>query len=79
MNYLSQNNPENHSKGILTYDGVHLNHNGNQFIADEMIKFLKLEVVTKSSTISELESYEIHKVGWCLVLYDNKIWINVLY
>ncbi len=30
---------------------------------DEMIKFLKLEVVTKSSTISELESYEIHKVG----------------
>lgn len=41
MNYISQNNPENHSKGILTYDGVHLNNAGNQFIADEMIKFLK--------------------------------------
>lgn len=41
MNYISQNNPENHSKGVLTYDGVHLNNAGNQFIADEMIKFIK--------------------------------------
>ena len=28
------------SKGILTYDGVHLNNQGNKLIADEMIKFL---------------------------------------
>ena len=41
MNYLSKNNPQNDSKGILTYDGVHLNNAGNQFIADKMIKFLK--------------------------------------
>lgn len=41
MNFISQNNPENYSKGILTYDGVHLNHAGNKLIADEMIKFLK--------------------------------------
>lgn len=41
MNYISQNNLENHSKGVLTYDGVHLNNTGNQFIADEMIKFIK--------------------------------------
>lgn len=41
MNYISKNNPENHSKGVLTYDGVHLNNAGNQIIADEMIKFFK--------------------------------------
>ena len=41
MSYISQNNPENHSKGVLTYDGVHLNNTGNQIIADAMIEFLK--------------------------------------
>ena len=38
--YISNNNMENLSKGILTYDGVHLNNEGNKLIADEMIKFL---------------------------------------
>ena len=38
--YISENNMENLSKGILTYDGVHLNNEGNKLIADEMIKFL---------------------------------------
>ena len=38
--YISENNTENVSKGILTYDGVHLNNQGNKLIADEMIKFI---------------------------------------
>ena len=42
--YLSENNPENVDKGILTYDGVHLNNRGNRFIADiirtELLKML---------------------------------------
>jgi len=32
--YISKNNMENLSKGILTYDGVHLNNEGNKLIAD---------------------------------------------
>ena len=38
--YISENNTENLSQGILTSDGVHLNNRGNKLIADEMIKFL---------------------------------------
>ena len=38
--YISENNTKNLSKGILTYDGVHLNNQGNKLIADEMIKLL---------------------------------------
>ncbi len=40
MQYISENNPENKSKGVLTTDGVHLNNIGSKLIADEMIKFL---------------------------------------
>ena len=40
MQYISENNPENKSKGILTTDGVHLNTKGSKIIANEMIKFL---------------------------------------
>ncbi|MBT3685127.1 MAG: G-D-S-L family lipolytic protein [Cryomorphaceae bacterium] len=40
MNYISENNPNNESSGITTYDGVHLNDLGNKLIADEMLKFL---------------------------------------
>ena len=40
MQYISENNPENKSKGILTTDGVHMNNNGSKLIADEMIKFI---------------------------------------
>ena len=40
MQYISENNPENKSKGVLTSDGVHLNNIGSKLIADEMIKFI---------------------------------------
>ncbi|MBT6170237.1 MAG: hypothetical protein HOH98_05760, partial [Flavobacteriaceae bacterium] len=34
MSYISENNPNNESSGITTYDGVHLNDLGNKLIAD---------------------------------------------
>ena len=40
MNYISENNPNNQSSGITTYDGVHLNDLGNKLIADEMLRFI---------------------------------------
>ena len=40
MQYISENNPKNKSKGVLTTDGVHLNNIGSKLIADEMIKFI---------------------------------------
>ena len=40
MQYISENNPENKSKGILTTDGVHLNNLGSKLIANEMIRFI---------------------------------------
>jgi len=40
MQYISENNPENKSKGVLTTDGVHLNNLGSKLIANEMIKFI---------------------------------------
>jgi isoamyl acetate esterase len=39
--YLSKNNPDNKEKEILTYDRVHMNTEGNKFIAEEMWKVLK--------------------------------------
>lgn len=39
--YLEKNNPENKEKDILTYDRVHMNDKGNQFIADAIWKELK--------------------------------------
>ncbi|HDP69153.1 MAG TPA: G-D-S-L family lipolytic protein [Candidatus Marinimicrobia bacterium] len=38
--YLLRNNPENRAEDILTYDGIHLNNRGNQFVADVMIHTL---------------------------------------
>ena len=40
MDYISDNNPNNDKSGILTYDGVHLNNQGNKLIADSMIKYI---------------------------------------
>ncbi|MBL6655426.1 MAG: SGNH/GDSL hydrolase family protein, partial [Flavobacteriaceae bacterium] len=40
LDYISQNNPNNNPSGILTYDGVHLNDQGNKLIADQMINFI---------------------------------------
>lgn len=34
--YLAAHNPENKESGILTRDGVHLNENGNRFVADQL-------------------------------------------
>lgn len=39
--YLSKNNPENKEKEVLTYDGVHMNDAGQQFLADAMWETLK--------------------------------------
>lgn len=38
--YLVLNNMENKPQGILTRDGVHLNDEGNKFVAQELLKFL---------------------------------------
>jgi lysophospholipase L1-like esterase len=38
--FLEKNNPDNKDRGILTYDGVHMNNDGNQFLADIMWKAL---------------------------------------
>ncbi len=40
IKYVSENNINNESAGLLTYDGVHLNDPGNKLIADEMIKYI---------------------------------------
>lgn len=39
--YLEKNNPENKDRGILTYDGVHMNDKGQQFLADAMWEALQ--------------------------------------
>lgn len=41
IDYLKENNPENKEKEIFTYDRVHMNNKGNQFLADEMWKAIK--------------------------------------
>ena len=41
LDYLSKNNPENKEKEILTYDRVHMNDKGNQFLADIMWDAIK--------------------------------------
>ncbi|MEO7394570.1 MAG: GDSL-type esterase/lipase family protein [Chitinophagaceae bacterium] len=41
LDYLKTNNQNNDEKNILTYDGVHLNAKGNQFVAESMWKVLK--------------------------------------
>lgn len=42
MDYSKQNNPENRESGILTKDRVHLNAKGNQVVAEEMWKAIKV-------------------------------------
>jgi len=41
LDYLKDNNPKNEEKNILTYDRVHMNAKGNQFLADLMWKGIK--------------------------------------
>lgn len=40
LDYLKQHNPDNQEKDILTTDGVHLNAQGNEFVAEQMLKAL---------------------------------------
>jgi lysophospholipase L1-like esterase len=40
--HLKANNPENLIQGILTFDGVHLNADGNQFVAKLMLEALQV-------------------------------------
>lgn len=40
--YESDHNSENLFQGLLTTDGVHLSDAGNQMVADEMLKILKI-------------------------------------
>lgn len=42
IEYELANNPENKEKDILTYDRVHMNSKGNQFLADAMWSVIKL-------------------------------------
>ncbi|HEY6062919.1 MAG TPA: GDSL-type esterase/lipase family protein [Chitinophagaceae bacterium] len=39
--YLEKNNPDNKDRGILTYDGVHMNDAGNQFLAGIMLDAIR--------------------------------------
>lgn len=39
--HLRANNPKNEEKGILTYDKVHLNDEGNRFVAKQLLKILE--------------------------------------
>jgi isoamyl acetate esterase len=41
QDYLKKNNPDNKEKEILTYDRVHMNEKGNQFLAGAMWNVLK--------------------------------------
>jgi lysophospholipase L1-like esterase len=41
LDYLKDNNSGNEEKNILTYDRVHMNEKGNQFIADQMWKIIR--------------------------------------
>jgi len=40
LDYEKANNKDNQPKGLLTGDGVHLNKQGNAFVAGEMLKML---------------------------------------
>ena len=39
--YLTENNPEKAYEGVLTSDGVHLNADGNRFVANFVVKQLR--------------------------------------
>ncbi|HPG10748.1 MAG TPA: GDSL-type esterase/lipase family protein [Chitinophagaceae bacterium] len=41
LDYLKEHNPGNEEKGVLTYDRVHMNAKGNQFLASIMWKAIK--------------------------------------
>jgi lysophospholipase L1-like esterase len=42
--YLEENNTKGRYEGILTYDGVHLNAEGNRFVARQVVHILNQEL-----------------------------------
>ena len=40
MTHLKEHNKANKARGVLTGDTVHLNKNGNRFVADKMLEAL---------------------------------------
>jgi lysophospholipase L1-like esterase len=43
VEYLRGGNAENKEKGVLTYDGVHLNDAGNQLVAHEILRLIGVD------------------------------------
>jgi lysophospholipase L1-like esterase len=51
VEFLAQNNADNARKGILTEDGVHMNREGNTFIAAEMCRGLQALLQSHKDTL----------------------------
>ncbi len=51
IDYLKVNNPDNLAKGFLTRDRVHLNPQGNKFVAGEMCKALGIKLVATPASV----------------------------
>lgn len=45
LEHLKKNNPENKDRGVLTTDGVHLNREGNIFVAQQMYNTLNKDFI----------------------------------
>lgn len=41
VDYINAHNPENKNSGILTTDGVHMNDEGNRFLAEQFWEYIK--------------------------------------
>lgn len=41
VDYIDQHNPEDKYAGVLTSDGVHMNDDGNRFLAEQFLPFIK--------------------------------------
>lgn len=57
IQYLRQNNPNNHAHGILTKDGVHMNDAGNTFIAQAVCRQLGINVSHQPKSPNEMDLY----------------------
>jgi lysophospholipase L1-like esterase len=45
LDHLKTSNPQNKDRGILTTDGVHLNRNGNVFVAQQLFSVLSKDFI----------------------------------
>ena len=41
IDYINKHNPEDKSSGVLTTDGVHMNDEGNRFLAEQFLEYIK--------------------------------------